>query len=67
MSNVLKIQMNEHIVLDEDRIKGMSPDLQGHLKVMISHTARKHKCHWSKIVWSVTIEHGEPVIKVKHE
>jgi hypothetical protein len=66
MSNVLDIQMNEHIVLDPERTKDMPDEFKGHLTAMISHAARKHKCHWSKITWSVTIEHNEPIIKVKH-
>ena len=66
MSNVIEIQSNEHIKLDESRTKGMPENLKGHLIAVISYKARKHKCHWSEIVWSVDMVAGQPIIKVKH-
>ena len=67
MPNVIAIENNQFVKLDESRVLGMSDALKGHLIAMISHAARKHKCHWTKIIWSVKIDHGEPTIRTSHE
>ncbi|KKL68173.1 hypothetical protein LCGC14_2127680 [marine sediment metagenome] len=65
MSNVLEIAIDPDIVLDPERIKGMSEDLQGHLKAAITNAARVYDCKWHEITWKVRFTNGQPYIATK--
>lgn len=62
MTNVLDIAIDPDIVLDPKRIKGMSENLQGHLKVAITHAAKRYKCKWDEIKWRVWFDKNQPMI-----
>jgi len=64
---VKNITINEDIVLDPKQIKGMSEDLQGHLKVAITNAAETFKCDWKDIIWKVGFDKASrrPYISTK--
>lgn len=64
-TNVLEITINPDIELDESRIVGMSDNLKGHLHTMLTHSAKKHNCHWTNLDWDVKMVDKQPVISVK--
>ncbi len=65
MGKVLNVTIDPDIVLDPARIKGMSEDLQGHLKATITIACERYECHWKEITWSVKFFNGQPVIYTK--
>ena len=67
MSNVLEIDIDPDIKLDEGRIKGMPDHIKGHLLGILTLTAKKNKCHWSELTWSVKMTDGQPIIRVKRK
>ena len=65
MGNVLEISIDHDIVLDPEKIKGMSEDLQGHLKAAITNAARVYNCKWYEITWKVKFTGDLPYITTK--
>lgn len=65
MGNVLNVVVNPYIKLDPKMIKGMSKDLQGHLKITLTIACEKYDCHWTELTWKVKFYEGQPVISVK--
>ena len=65
MSNVMDVEIDEDIVLDEERTKGMPDDLKGHLLVTMTIACKKYKCRWQELTWSIEFSNGQPIIKVK--
>jgi hypothetical protein len=65
MSNVMDVVIDEDIVLDEDRIKGMPDDLKGHLLVTMTIACKKYECHWKELTWKIEFCDNQPIIKVK--
>ena len=67
MGNVLKFDIDPDIKLDESRIVGMSDNIKGNLLATMTLAAKKYKCHWTKLAWSVKMYDGQPVINVKEK
>ncbi len=66
MPKVIDVTIDPDIVLDPEQIKGMSEDLQGHLKVTMTIACKKYDCHWTELVWSVKFnKQRQPYISVK--
>ena len=67
MSNVTEVEIDEDIVLDEERIKGMPDDLKGHLLVTMTIACKKYQCNWQGLTWNIKINNGQPIINVKRK
>jgi hypothetical protein len=67
MSNVLEVEIDESIILDEDRTEGMPEDLKGHLLVTMTIAVKKYECHWTDLTWSIEFSNGQPIIRVKRK
>lgn len=67
MPNVLDIAIDPDIILDPKRIKGMSENLQGHLKAAITNAAKVYDCRWDEITWKVKFDKasGQPYITTR--
>ena len=65
MKNVLDVTIDPDIVLDPDRIKGMSEYLQGHLLATMTIACERYDCHWKELTWKVKFNNGQPYISVK--
>ncbi len=67
MANAITVDIDPDIKLDPERTKGMPEEVKGGLLTLMTHSAKKHDCHWTKLTWSVKMVANQPVIKVKHE
>jgi len=67
VGKVLEIDIDPCIILNPERIKGMSEDLQEHLKAAITNAAKVYNCHWTGIAWSVQFDKatGQPYVRTK--
>lgn len=65
MCNVLHMDIDPDIKLDPAQVGDMPSDIEGHLRANITIYAKKHGIHWTKVSWSVAIQDGQPIIKLK--
>ena len=65
MGNVIKMEFDPDIKLDPAEIGDMPSYIEAHLLANITIYAKRHGIHWTKVAWSVTMQDGQPIIKLK--
>ena len=63
MSNVLQFGIDPDIKLGPE-CDDMPDEIKGGLLSTMTHSCKKHNCHWTELEWRVKIKDGQPIIYV---